>query len=385
MSIEVLDTAADRVTEDLSSVVKSGLIYLLPEDIHDDAITNVRPFSSSTVETQEELREIQSLADSMASPAGQVEPVIVRRNDDNTYSLIAGSRRRKAAAIINMGRGEGEVPFYLSALVDNETPSDVVSLQKALVENIHRRSISPMDLAFDIQMIRERLGLKGKAGTKGVAEFIGVSPATVTQHEKLLTLEPKYQLMIHEGRISAQAAQDLADVKPGKRAETLAKAQELQAAAIAQPKSGKGKGGGARDTGKLQQTHVRKATRETATPGDGTPVKALSRTEIVGYFEAMINAPAYGHPDGAIRKFAKYFVEEFAAGKGSERTMDAKFDEMTKDAYKGTKEASDKLAAQIKAEEDKETAARAVKTKPKPVKPVKKVAPPAKKKKENRK
>lgn len=353
------------------------LMYFLPEEILTDEEINVRPFSTKTGDTDEEIAAIQEMAKSLES--GQVQPVEVYLDQDGKPHLIAGHRRRKGAMLLNMGRGEKEVQFQLSCLVKSGINAKQAH-RDAMIENLHRKGISAMDLAYDFAAFRKEHGWEGKSGTKKLAAFLAVSTTTITQHEKLLSLQEDYQIMVQKGTMSLQTAQDLADVKPDKRAEVLAGAvarQETEQAAGAagaadtddpdsadgpgtepdsepdagagstagtgkkkktakKKSSGKGKGAASRKTGKIQQRHLRKSIRETEGAVDPEKNKALTRKEIVDYFQLVADSPAYGYPNGAVRTFAQYFCDKWARGLGTDKTLDKHFDEMIKAADRGT-------------------------------------------------
>ena len=348
----------------VAHAIESALMFLTPDEIVIDDSLNVRPFSTRFGDTEEELRDIQELAESMQS-AGQVQPVKVRLMANGTKveaHLIAGHRRYKAAVLINMGLAEGQEPFRLACAVEVGAMSDVDARRQAMIENIKRKGISPMDYAADLAVIRVENGWEGKAGTRKVAEYLKVSTATVTQYEKLNKLVPELQEKVHRGEIAAQAAMDLADEKPEKQVARLAQAVKLQAGEqetepeVEREKGDEGpvepptkKKSTGRKTGKVQQKHVRKAQRE-ADDADENLKKPLTRTEILAFFVTVKDSPAYGYPDGAARQFAAYLVDKWAVGQGSDRTFDKYFDEMTAKADKGTKAAADKENERIAAE-----------------------------------
>ena len=338
----------------------AAVLFLSPDEIVIDESLSVRPFSEKFGDTEEELRDIQELAASMQS-AGQVQPVKVRMVEMAGVvapHLVAGHRRYKAAVLINLGLAEGQEPFRLACVAS--VMNDVEARRQAMIENLKRKGISPMDYAADIAVIRAENGWDGKTGTKKVAEYLKVSTATVTQYEKLNKLVPELQEKVHRGEIAAQAAMDLADEKPEMQVVRFNAAVALQE--VEQGQVGTGdeltdetktainnavkKG---RKTGKVQQKHVRKAQRDDD-DADPTLKKPLTRSEILDYFATVKDSPAYGYPDSAARKFAAYLVEKWAVGQGQDRTLDKYFDELSAKADKGTKAAADKENERIAAE-----------------------------------
>jgi ParB-like chromosome segregation protein Spo0J len=127
-------------------------------------------------------------------------------------------------------------------------------LRISLTENIQRKNLSPMEFAMNCKRVRGEFAWEGEAGTKKVAEFMGVSAATITQMEKLLVLKPEHQRMIHERALGAQAGQDIADIMKefgvavaekvlAKAVEIEEKEQEQREQKATTKKSAKGKSG----------------------------------------------------------------------------------------------------------------------------------------------
>ncbi len=264
------------------------------------------------------------------------------------YELIAGRRRVAAITMHNLAASDKDQLTVKAVVVD---PIKAQSMfRRAAHENILRENISPIDFAFNIQTLRKRGKLEGQKGTKKVAEFFRVSPATVTQHEKLLKLSDEIQKAIHEGVISRDAAfvlvsqpvdkqQEILDVAIGKqRGEVEVEAAASAEAEVNAPKPKKaGKRSGAAGKGGVKAKHVRAAAREVT----GTTTKR-SRGEILEFFAGMIG-PAYGYPDGAVHQFCNNF-EKWAKGEIQDRTLDKYWAAMVERSPKGT-------AASVKVEE----------------------------------
>lgn len=314
-----------------------SLVYVDPAELVTDGEIDVR-FGNLLAETDEEVEAIQNLAESMLA-GGQIEPVRVREGVDGRLHLIAGNRRRRAALLIR----ELDPSFMLAAVVAPGSVDGKLALQQAAHENIKRKGLSAIQLMLLIAKVRSEFGWTGKAGTAEVAKWLGVSTATVTQTEKLAKLEPQFQLKVHEGTLSMDAALKLLKVEPDKREAELKAAEQRQrdeeraaeeakkskpaAKKAASSTTAAGKPAAkarTRKTGKVQKKHIR---------ADGPETK--SRKEVVDYFAVVRDSPAYGYENGAVRTFAAAFVG-WAAGTVGERKLDALFDEMVKSAAKGT-------------------------------------------------
>jgi ParB family chromosome partitioning protein len=125
---------------------------------------------------------------------GVLQPIVVRRRDQG-YELVAGERRLRAAKLA----GLATIPAVVREGDDTE------SLREALIENIHREDLSPLELAAAFQELLEDLG----ATQEIVAERLGYSRAHVTNTIRLLSLPADVQRLLAEGRIQAGHARAL--------------------------------------------------------------------------------------------------------------------------------------------------------------------------------
>jgi len=319
---------------------RDQLVYLLPEEIVIPEQMDVRPYTTKTGDAESEIEAISRLAETIQEE-GQIQPVRVRFGGDGTYELVAGRRRVRAIALINAGLKADQIPMRVVCVVKpDDMPAKKAaahSYRQAMVENIHRQQISPMDFATDVQTLIKRLGWKGGEAAKKAAEFLKVSPATITQHLKLFTLSEELQRQVHEGVISRDAAFEVAKVVPEKQAEVVQKAKELQKAEEGEAKqteTATGKKGGAavRKTGTTKKRHVAAAVREVA-PDKPAP---RSRKEIVDWF-AEKEGPVYGYPSGDVQTFVREFVI-WVKGGSSDRKLTNKWDAMVEKARRGSPE-----------------------------------------------
>jgi ParB/RepB/Spo0J family partition protein len=336
---------SDKKEEKAEVVSPDRLLYLLPEDISIPEDLDVRPWTSKGG-SEKEVDAIASLAATI-SAVGQISPIKVRYKEGGGFELIAGRRRIQAVALINAGQSKGEIPIRIKAIISSDDPTSEKlakgrSYRQAMVENLHRENLSPMDLAMDIDMLRKKFKWLGSEGTKKIAEFLKVSPATVIQHTKLLELPENIQTQVHEGTLSREAAFALVDVKPEKRQEVIDKAKEKQKAetqaAKAEPTAGvpanKPSAASGRDTKTVKTRHVKAAAREV----EGATEKPQTRTrkELLDYFSEK-EGPAYGHADGAVQTFIRELIL-WAKGLSTDRKLDKLWDAMVERAPKGTRE-----------------------------------------------
>ena len=136
---------------------------------------------------------LEALAESIRE-VGVLQPVVVRARGSG-YELVAGERRVRAARLA----GLATVPAVVRDTDDTE------SLREALIENIHREDLSPLELAAAFQELLDDLG----ATQEAVAERLGYSRAHVANTIRLLSLPPDVQRLLALGRIQAGHARAL--------------------------------------------------------------------------------------------------------------------------------------------------------------------------------
>jgi ParB family chromosome partitioning protein len=126
---------------------------------------------------------------------GVLQPVLVRPVDAGNYELIAGERRWRAAK----RAGLQTIP----ALV--RTATDTASLEQAVVENLHRADLNPLEEAAAFQQLIEDFGLTHEQ----LATRVGKSRAAITNTLRLFQLPPTIQRLVAENQLSAGHARAL--------------------------------------------------------------------------------------------------------------------------------------------------------------------------------
>jgi ParB family chromosome partitioning protein len=134
------------------------------------------------------------LASSIAQ-IGVLQPILVRPVADDRFELIAGERRWRAA-------GRAGLPT-IPAIV--RTGDDLGSVEKALIENLHRQDLTPLEEAAAFQQLIEDFGLTHEQ----VADRIGKSRSAVSNTLRLLGLPPTVQHYLADGKLSAGHARAL--------------------------------------------------------------------------------------------------------------------------------------------------------------------------------
>ena len=138
---------------------------------------------------------------------GVLQPILVRQTYDG-YELIAGERRWRAA----QRAGLASVPAIVRAA------DDLGSMEQALVENLHRQDLTPLEEAAAYNQLLEDFELTHEQ----VAERVGKSRAAVTNTLRLLGLPPGVQRLLTDGRLSAGHARALLGTPDRARQEALA-------------------------------------------------------------------------------------------------------------------------------------------------------------------
>lgn len=126
---------------------------------------------------------------------GVLQPILVRPLDQGRYELIAGERRWRAAR----RAGLPTIPALIRAVADR------ASLEQALVENLHRQDLNPLEEAAAYQQLIEDFGLTHDE----VASRVGKSRVAVTNTLRLFQLPPTIQRQVIDGALSAGHARAL--------------------------------------------------------------------------------------------------------------------------------------------------------------------------------
>lgn len=176
-----------------------GLDSLLPVERPTNGFANIpieqiRPNPQQPRQTFDD-QALESLADSIRE-VGLLQPIVVRP-DENGYVLIAGERRCRAAEIV----GLKDIP----ALIREEGIDDATSLAEALIENVQREDLTPLEEAGAYQQLMADFGLTHEE----VASRVGKSRSAVTNTLRLLQLPTRIQGMVGRGELSAGHARAL--------------------------------------------------------------------------------------------------------------------------------------------------------------------------------
>lgn len=177
-------------TEDiLPEVVKTGIFEVKLEEIQ------VNPYQPRTHFDKDALEE---LAESI-KVQGIIQPITVRKLDQNEYQLISGERRFQASKIAGLEK----IPAYV------RTANDQQMLEMALIENIQRENLNALEIAHSYQRLLAECDLKQEQ----LGDRVGKNRTTVNNYLRLLKLPPTIQAAIRDQQISMGHARALINIE----------------------------------------------------------------------------------------------------------------------------------------------------------------------------
>ncbi len=145
---------------------------------------------------------IRELAESIRSH-GVVQPIVVRpaASSDRPFEVVAGERRWRAALLA----GLSSIPAIVREMGDQQ------AAECALIENVQREDLNPMDRARAFRALSDRFGLTHEQ----IAQRVGLERATVTNFMRLTELEASIAELLVDGRLSIGHAKVLLSLPPG--------------------------------------------------------------------------------------------------------------------------------------------------------------------------
>lgn len=204
-----------------------GLGSLIPTEVtgekgssyFDVPVASIRPNANQPRSNFDE----ESLASLTASvrEVGVLQPILLRAVGDDAFELIAGERRWRAAKRAGLQ--------VIPAIVRDVT--DVHSVEAALIENLHRQDLNPLEEAGAYQQLIEDFGLTHEQ----LSIRVGKSRAAITNTLRLFQLPPSVQKLVGEGQLSAGHARALLGTPDRSFQEALARravAEQLSVRAV---------------------------------------------------------------------------------------------------------------------------------------------------------
>jgi len=194
---------------------------------------------------------IEELAQSIREK-GVIQPLLVRRKGD-FYELIAGERRLRAANIL----GLKEIPILVKDVEDKD------SLELALIENIQRQGLNPIEEAHAYQHLIDKFNVTQDK----ISEVLGKARVTITNTLRLLKLPHEIQAEIKKGRISFGHGRALLEIEDANEQRRLA--QDVVS-----------KGLSVRELENLIKTHRPKGVKRKIGQGEREPYVAALEEEL---------------------------------------------------------------------------------------------------------
>ena len=155
----------------------------------------VNPYQPRTRFTESALKELESSIRAL----GLIQPITVRETEPGMYELVSGERRYRASKNI----GLKEIPAYIRSANDQEL------LEMALVENIQRQDLDPIEIALTYHRLLEDVSLS----INDLGERLGKDRTTVTNYLRLLKLDPLIQSGMRDGFITMGHGRSLINVE----------------------------------------------------------------------------------------------------------------------------------------------------------------------------
>lgn len=155
----------------------------------------VNPFQPRKNFDPEQLKELAA----SIKIHGIIQPITVRRLSRNQYQLISGERRYQASKIAGLAM----IPAYIRSADDQQM------LEMALIENIQRENLNPIEIALSYQRLITECSLKQEE----LGDRVGKNRTTVTNYLRLLKLPPDIQAALRDNKISMGHARAIVSVE----------------------------------------------------------------------------------------------------------------------------------------------------------------------------
>lgn len=184
-----------------------GLGALIPSDINPQtgtaiaATSGLRDIEISAIDPNPHQPRVHFDEDTLSELSasiraiGLLQPILVRPGKEGRYELIAGERRWRAATRAGL--------TVIPAII--RVTDDVSSVEQALVENLHRQDLTPLEEAAAYQQLLDDFGMTHEH----IAKKVGRSRSAITNSVRLLALPAAIQQLLANGRLSAGHAKAL--------------------------------------------------------------------------------------------------------------------------------------------------------------------------------
>jgi ParB family chromosome partitioning protein len=194
-----LSALLNDTDNDIESVVDKNTENIIGNiiDLPLQNITN-NPFQPRTHFNEETLKELSVSIKEL----GVIQPITVRKIKGNQYELVSGERRLRASKLAGLDR----IPSYV------RLPNDQESLEMALVENIQRQDLDPIEIGLSYQRLIDEI----KLTQDQLSERVGKKRSTIANYMRLLKLDPIIQTGIRDQFITMGHGRALVNIEDSK-------------------------------------------------------------------------------------------------------------------------------------------------------------------------
>jgi ParB family chromosome partitioning protein len=173
----------------MKTALGRGIEALLPERPEEVIKLDIDRILPGDYQPRKVFRDesLKELAESIKEK-GVIQPIIVTRVGDGTFKLIAGERRLRAARLAGLKK----IPAIIKDIASKD------SLEIALIENIQREDLNPIETALAFERLKNEFNLTQEE----IAKKVGKDRASVANYLRLLGLPEEIKKMLHEGNLS---------------------------------------------------------------------------------------------------------------------------------------------------------------------------------------
>ena len=194
-----LSALLNNTDNDIESVIDKNTENIIGNiiDLPLENITN-NPFQPRTHFNEETLKELSVSIKEL----GVIQPITVRKIKGNQYELVSGERRLRASKLAGLDK----IPSYVRLANDQE------SLEMALVENIQRQDLDPIEIGLSYQRLINEI----KLTQDRLSERVGKKRSTIANYMRLLKLDPIIQTGIRDQFITMGHGRALVNIEDSK-------------------------------------------------------------------------------------------------------------------------------------------------------------------------
>jgi len=198
LSALLSDTPEDeKLDVDVTSPVREKENKVVTDSINEILLSEIEtnPFQPRQHFDQEALKELSE----SIKVHGIIQPITVRKFSNNQYQLISGERRFQASKLAGLTK----IPAYVRIADDQQM------LEMALIENIQRENLNPIEISLSYQRLISECNLKQEE----LGDRVGKSRSTVTNYLRLLKLPPDIQIAMRDNKLTMGHARAIINVE----------------------------------------------------------------------------------------------------------------------------------------------------------------------------